>query len=73
MTRTWLLTWTTYGTWLPGDERGFVSNVAEGDGPEVKHNVSGTPYDARQRGLALAARTQMKGEPVWLSAERLLA
>ena len=68
MTRTWLLTWTTYGTWLPGDERGFVSNVAEGDGPEVKHNVSGTPYDARQRGLALAARTQMKGEPVWLSA-----
>ncbi len=25
----WLLTWTTYGTWLPGDERGFVGNVIE--------------------------------------------
>jgi len=25
----WLLTWTTYGTWLPGDERGFVGSVAE--------------------------------------------
>lgn len=25
----WLLTWTTYGTWLPGDERGFVGNVVE--------------------------------------------
>jgi REP element-mobilizing transposase RayT len=25
--RHWLLTWTTYGTWLPGDERGFVSPV----------------------------------------------
>lgn len=22
--RCWLLTWTTYGSWLPGDERGFV-------------------------------------------------
>ncbi|MFM7541512.1 MAG: hypothetical protein ACKO9Z_17805, partial [Planctomycetota bacterium] len=24
-----MLTWTTYGTWLPGDERGFVGNVVE--------------------------------------------
>ena len=22
--RHWLLTWTTYGTWLPGDDRGSV-------------------------------------------------
>ncbi len=25
----WLLTWTTYGTWIPGDELGFVGNVVE--------------------------------------------
>ena len=25
----WLLTWTTYGTWLPGAESGFVGNVLE--------------------------------------------
>ena len=25
--RYWLLTSTTYGTWLPGDERGFVGRV----------------------------------------------
>ncbi len=68
MTRTWLLTWTTYGTWLPGDERGFVSNVRDGDGPEVKHNAPGTPYDARRRGLALVAKSLMKGDPVWLTA-----
>ena len=68
MKRVWLLTWTTYGTWLPGDERGFVSNVRAGDGPEIKHNVPGSPCDAKQRGLALAAREQMKGEAVWLSA-----
>src|SRR5690349_21194983 len=44
MDRVWHLTWTTYGTWLPGDERGFVSNVRDGDGPEVKHNTPATPY-----------------------------
>ena len=32
MDRYWLLTWTTYGTWLPGDRRGFVSNVLDGSG-----------------------------------------
>jgi hypothetical protein len=25
----WVLTWTTYGTWLPGAESGFVGNVIE--------------------------------------------
>jgi REP element-mobilizing transposase RayT len=70
MNRVWLLTWTTYGTWLPGDDRGFVSNVRDGDGLEVKHNTPGTPYDARQRGLAIAARDQMAGEPVWLTSEQ---
>jgi REP element-mobilizing transposase RayT len=73
MNRVWLLTWTTYGTWLPGDERGFVSNVRDGDGPEVKHNTPGTPYDARQRGLAIAAREQMAGDTIWLTAEQAKA
>jgi len=68
--RVWLLTWTTYGTWLPGDDRGFVCNVRDGGGPEVRHNSPGTPYDARQRGLTIAARQQMSGDPVWLSADQ---
>jgi|GEM_PF-375483 REP element-mobilizing transposase RayT len=68
MDRVWLLTWTTYGGWLPGDDRGFVSNVRDGDGPEVKHNAPKTLYDAKQRGLALAARAQMKGPAVYLTA-----
>jgi hypothetical protein len=29
MDRYWLLTRTTYGTWLPGDVRGFVSRVRD--------------------------------------------
>jgi hypothetical protein len=46
MDRYWLLTWTTYGTWLPGDKRGFVSPVRTGAGSERRHNQPGTPYDA---------------------------
>ncbi len=68
MSRVWLLTWTTYGTWLPGDDRGFVSNVRDGPGPEVKHNTPGTPCDANQRGLAIAAREQMTGPTIRLTA-----
>ncbi len=33
----WLLTWTTYGTWLPGDDRGFVGYIRQ------------RPADLRQR------------------------
>jgi REP element-mobilizing transposase RayT len=70
MDRYWLLTWTTYGTWLPGDARSFVSDVPHGHGPEVRHNAPGTPYDAdddrvRQRALAL-----LVGEAGWLTAEQ---
>jgi hypothetical protein len=31
----YLITWTTYGTWLHGDDRGSVNNT---------HNVYGTPF-----------------------------
>ena len=73
MDRYWLLTWTTYGTWLPGDDRGFVSNVRDGEGPEVRHHTSGTQQDAKRRGLQLAAMSTMKGPPVYLSAQHATA
>ncbi len=39
-----LITWTCYGTWLPGDRRGFVSNIRRSDGKyDPKQNVPGTP------------------------------
>ena len=68
--RYWLLTWTTYGTWLPGDERGFVSNVVDGDGPEVRHNTPGTPYDRDMPELKQAARAKLVGEPIDLDRDR---
>jgi REP element-mobilizing transposase RayT len=46
MDRFWLLTWTTYGTWLPGDPRGFVSELRDESGEKVLHNTPGTPCDA---------------------------
>jgi len=65
--RHWLLTSTTYGTWLPGDVRGFVSPVpVEHNGLEL-HNVPGEPYDADMPELEVAARGRLKGPPIRLS------
>lgn len=70
MDRYWLLTWTTYGTWLPGDRRGFVSNVQDGPGSEVRHNIPGTSYDADDERVRQRALDNLVGEPVWLTAEQ---
>jgi REP element-mobilizing transposase RayT len=68
--RFWLLTWRTYGTWLPGDERGSITRVRDGDGPRVEHDVVGTFMDGPMRGLELSARNAMKGPPILLSYEQ---
>jgi hypothetical protein len=72
MTSTWLLTSTTYGSWLPGDERGFVSRVKDGDGPRVLHNVPETPVDKDLAGLRQSARELMRCPPILLSREQAL-
>jgi hypothetical protein len=38
---TYLLTWTTYGSWLCGDERGFVSDIPDGEGGSSIRNRPG--------------------------------
>ena len=70
MDRFWFLTWTTYGVWLPGDERGFVSRVREfkAIGPRVEHDLPGTPFDRDKPALKRAAIGQLKGEPVRLTS-----
>ncbi len=71
MDRYWLITWTTYGTWLAGDERGFVSNVyADDDGPEVRHNVPGTDCDRSMPLLQQYVRDHMIGNPFYLNKEQ---
>jgi len=76
-TFTWLITSTTYGTWLPGDARGFVGRVwdARADDPatesmRVTHDIVNTPYDCDIPGLRAASRELMKGDPVLLRAEQ---
>lgn len=70
MDRYWFLTWTTYGTWLPGDDRGFVSDVRSDDGPKVRHNQFGAEPQSKMRGLELSAKKLMKGPPIFLNIEQ---
>ena len=49
----YFLTWTTYGTWLPGDGRGWVG----------KHDTGHQPPDPERQSVA---RGLMKESPVYL-------
>jgi REP element-mobilizing transposase RayT len=78
---TWLITSTFYGQWLPGDERGSVTNVrdrrpGDPDGSfRIEHAAIGEAYDEHMPGLYFAAQQKMKGPPVALDlaqAEQLL-
>jgi len=71
MDRVWLLTWTTYGTRLPGDERGTVSNIVDASGRH-RWNAPGTPAAGGLRGLVADAAATMRGPPVWLTTEHAL-
>jgi REP element-mobilizing transposase RayT len=64
--RYWLLSWTTYGTWLPGDGRGFVSEVRDDAGEKVLHNLPGTPCDEDVPPLQAYAAAIMTGDAVRL-------
>ena len=66
MDRHWLFTWTCYGNWLSGDEHGFVGNIRDMDGNQVKHNMPGTPFDANLPGLEAYVRDHITGSPVTL-------
>src|SRR5580692_713557 len=72
--RAWLLTWTTYGSWLPGDRRGSVTRMREVPGPRRLHNIPGTPYDGPLPELESVAQAALKGSPIFLTlpqAERI--
>ncbi|MDQ7014302.1 MAG: hypothetical protein Q9O74_10450 [Planctomycetota bacterium] len=62
----YLLTWTTYGTWLPGDVRGFVSDTLQPDGTCHRSNTPGTPYQKDDQSLHNLARVRMRGGEIVL-------
>ncbi|MFN0019337.1 MAG: hypothetical protein ACKVP0_13820 [Pirellulaceae bacterium] len=67
--RYWLLTWTTYGTWLPGDARGFVSNIRISPGPEVRLNTPGTPAAPSMPELREHVEKSLPAPPVLLNRQ----
>jgi REP element-mobilizing transposase RayT len=74
---TWLLTNTTYGSWLPGDRRGSVTSVRDlrsGDDPgttvRIEHDIPGEPVEEPIPGLEASARNRMKGPPIYLDREK---
>ena len=73
--RGWLLTNTTYGTWLPGDPRGSVTSVRDQraeDQPSsvrIEHDAPGEPWEDEIPRLRSAATKQMKGLPIYLDLE----
>jgi REP element-mobilizing transposase RayT len=67
------ITWTCYGTWLPGDPRGHVSNVLLPErGFCPKENVPGTPYSRGDKFTHQRARALQKEPTVYLTAEQAL-
>lgn len=80
--RHWLLTNTTYGTWLPGDARGSVTSVRDlrpGDAPSpfrFEHDLPGEPWEDELPGLRRSAAARLSGPPILLDppkAEAVLA
>jgi REP element-mobilizing transposase RayT len=65
-----IVTSTTYGTWLPGSNRGFVCNVIDAAGNREIHNDYGTPCDADLPGLLMYAKSQMKSETIIFNIEQ---
>ena len=66
---TYLLTWTTYGSWLRGDERGFVGPVLE-HGEYAVHNRIGAPYSSAIPELVSRSRRLMEHGEVVLNDKR---
>jgi hypothetical protein len=65
------ITWSCYGTWLPGDQRGHVSNILLPEGGfRPKHNVPGTPVSPRDEFTHNKARALQKGETVSLTPKQ---
>jgi REP element-mobilizing transposase RayT len=74
--RSWLLSNTFYGTWLPGEKRGSVTSVRDVRPEDIpgevrfEHDIPGTPWEEGIPGLHRAAEAQMKGPPIYLDIQK---
>ncbi|MBA4017365.1 MAG: hypothetical protein C0483_09350 [Pirellula sp.] len=68
-----LITWTCYGTWLPGDRRGYVANTRSARGGfEPLRNIPGTPVDADHAETRALARARQSHETTLLRLDDAL-
>src|SRR5438876_4938989 len=76
--RAWLLTNTTYGTWLPGDPRGSVTSVRDRRSGEDKsptrmeHDIPGDVYEEAIPALQHSAAQSMMGPPIYLDSDKAM-
>ncbi len=68
--RYWFLTWTTYGTWLPGDQRGYVGDAPNETGQIIEHNQFGMPPAPANDSLRASAERGLKSRPILLNADQ---
>ena len=68
--RFWLLTWTTYGSWLPGDDRGSTGIIHDQSGQWLARNEIGEPFVDLSNALRDFSREAMKGDEVRLNLEQ---
>ncbi len=73
MDRFWFVTWTTYGSWLPGDPRGFRTRRGhEYVPPPARYAKDGEPvYDPRQYSERYRASRTLVPAAVKLNAEEI--
>jgi len=70
----WLITWTAYGTWLPGDPRGNVSPILLPDGRyEKRINTPGIEWARGDERTRERARALQQFATVHLSRDDALA
>lgn len=70
MDRHWLLTWTMYANWLPGDARGSVTTI-KGDEPKrIRPNHPDTPYCESMPGIYESARRLALGASIHLTKDQ---
>ncbi len=68
-----LITWTCYGTWLPGDSRGYVSNMQVDDSKWLgKENSPGAPYRANDPYATGQSRQRQRFPEIRLDSDRAI-
>jgi hypothetical protein len=73
MANWWLISWTTYGTWLPGDKRGFCTWRGESYIPPPKRYAKpgDETYRANEHTKVHELALAISGEPVYLTQAQM--